>query len=155
MVVIASLHHLSISLVWVYFCSPCPPRPRLEQTAFWNHSLNTPFWADGLCHPLYHLKFLSGSRNCKHSDCCLNICPFSCNSLFRKNEILSVESRVYLPAVGCAFVSRSEQPELSEPFHPFCFVTRPLSTIRLRTDQSECLFVSGQPIRKHPHPGVY
>lgn len=115
MVVIASLHYLSISLVWFYFCFPCPPRPRLEQIAFYNHSVLSRWPLS----PAYHLKFISGSWNCKHSNCCLNICPFSCNSLFQKNEILTVESRVYLPAMGCAFVLRSEQqsfPSLSIPF---------------------------------------
>lgn len=99
--------------------------------------------------PSYHLIFIGGSCNCKHSNCSLNICPFPTTTYFKRMRFSQLSNVfVCLPwAVPlCSALRRGSFPHL-------CISTLPLLThaIHLCTDQSECLSMSGQPIRRCPH----
>lgn len=119
-VVIASLQYLSISLARFYFCFLCPPRPHLEQTAFYYYSLKTLFWANVLS-PFYHRKFISGSCNCKHSNRCLTIRPFLTTACLQRMKF-SPSSHVLmcspLLVPSCLLWTEGAFPAFPLPPHP-------------------------------------
>lgn len=64
--------------------------------------------------PSYHLKFISGSCNYKHSNCCLSICPFLTTTYFKRMRFSQL-SNVFRAVP--AFVWGSEKRESFSPLH--------------------------------------
>lgn len=104
--------------------------------------------------PSYHLKFISGSCNCKHSNCCLNICPFPTTTNFKRMRFAPLGNVFVCPPPVVPLCGAGRGGSFPGPPSPLCLHSpTPLLThaILLGTDQSECLFMSGQPIRRRPH----